>query len=300
MEPLRPQAEAAASPPEAQPAAAQSPAKPAATRSKARRWFGMAVAPLKALTNRPSNDRDWSADVAVLPYAEIDGEEVTVRNVRNYSYKTTKDFTPAYYDKTFRLDDVDSLWFGVEPFGDWMGPAHTFLSFGFKDGTYLAVSIEIRRVKGASFSAWKGLWNNYELTYVVADERDVVRLRSNCRKSDVYLYPTRASKQGIRNLLLDVLRRVNGLKEKPEFYNSIYNTCTTNLWRHVKRVAPGRVLFSYKVLLPAYSDCLAYELGLIDTDLDFEQAQKRFLINERARAHDDDPNFSKEIRDAQP
>ena len=108
-----------------------------------------------------------------------------VRNIRNTTYRSTTDYTPAYYDKTFDLDKLTSVWYIVEPFSNWKGAAHTFLSFGFEDDEYLAISVEIRKEEGEGFSAFKGLFKQYEVIYVIADERDVITVRTNHRRDDV-------------------------------------------------------------------------------------------------------------------
>ncbi|MHB0970019.1 MAG: Lnb N-terminal periplasmic domain-containing protein [Thermoanaerobaculia bacterium] len=250
-----------------------------------------------ALLIRPSNNRDWNTDQAVLAAAEFDGDFVTVRNVRNFRYRTESDFTPAYYDRTFDLRKIESVWFVVEPFGSWRGPAHTFLSFGFAGGEYLGISVEIRKEKGESFSPAKGLLRQYEVMYVVGDERDLVKLRSNFRRDDVYVYPMRATREKARELFVAMLERANALRETPEFYNTLTNTCTTNIVRHVNAIAPQRVPLKAAILFPGYSDQLAWDLGLIDTTLTFEEAKRRFHINARALRFADDPDFSKRIRE---
>ena len=184
----------------------------------------------------------------------------------------------------------------MPPFGDMKGPAHTLVSFGFSDGSYLAISVELRREPGEKFSPVKGLLKQYELMYVVADERDVIRLRTNHRHDDVFLYPVRAGAEQRRRLFVSMLERANALREHPEFYNTLTNTCTTNIVRHVNEIAPQKVPFSYKVLLPGYSDRLAYDLGLLDTDLPFGEAKARYHINARALRYADDPAFSTLIR----
>lgn len=260
------------------------------------RLWKLATAPLKVLTNGPQNDRDWSEDVAVLAEATFDGDRVRVRDVRNFAYRSTTDWTKARYDAEYDLRRLQGVSFVVEPFPG-PGAAHTFLTFAFDDGRALAVSVEIRKVKGDRFSPWRGLFNNFELAYVVADERDVIGLRANHRRSDVYLYPIRAPKEKVRELLIDMLRRANALREAPEFYNTLTNTCTTNIWRHVNRIAPKTLPLSLAVLLPRRSDRFAYERGLIDTELPFERARERFKINERARLWADKPEFSRKIRE---
>ncbi len=252
---------------------------------------------LLSISTTPSNEREWNPDQALLPYAEFKGDTVTVHNIRNFTYASTTSYIPHYYDGQFNLGDIQRVWYVVEPFSGFPGSAHTFLSFEFKGGQFIAISVEIRKEKGESFSAIKGLLSRYEIMYVVADERDVIKLRSNYRKDMVYLYPGKASPEKVRELFVSMLKRTNALQERPEFYNAIFNTCTTNIVRHINSIAPGRVpLFSLHVFLPKNSDRLAYTLGLIETDLSFNQARERYLINTRALKYADDPNFSVKIR----
>jgi hypothetical protein len=246
---------------------------------------------------RPSNDRDWQPDVAVLPYATFVGDLVTVHNIRNATYRSEADFTPAYYDKTFdlrMLDEVDLIT------SYWMGPsiAHVFLSFGFSGKDYLAISIETRKEVGESYSTIAGFFRQYELYYVVADERDVVRVRTNYRKDppeDVYLYRVRGPRGNARRLFLDYMREINALKERPEFYNTLTTNCTTSILMHT-RVNPGHLRFSWKILASGYVPEYAYEAGRLDTSLPFEELRRRSHINEAAHAADAAPDFSQRIR----
>lgn len=252
---------------------------------------------LTCATVRPSNTRDWNLDQAVLAEAQFNGDFVTIRNIRNFAYRSETDFTPAYYDRTYDLRTLESVWFIVEPFGSWKGPAHTFLSFGFAGGDYLGISVEIRKEKGETFSPTMGLLRQYEVMYVVGDERDLVKLRSNYRRDKVYVYPMRATREKARELLVGMLERANALREEPEFYNTLTNTCTTNIVRHVNAIAPKRVPLRLAILFPGYSDRLAWDLGLIDSQHSFEEAKRRFYVNERALRFADDPEFSRRIRE---
>ncbi|MFA6315057.1 MAG: DUF4105 domain-containing protein [Candidatus Paceibacterota bacterium] len=246
---------------------------------------------------KPSNDRDWNTDQKTLPYAEINNNLISVYNIRNFSYASTTSYMPNYYDKVFDLNKLKKVWYIVEPFSGIPGSAHTFLSFEFEDNRFISISVEIRKEKGEAYSPVKGLFNKYELMYVVADENDVVKLRSNYRKDLVYVYPAKATVEKARALFLDMIERVNDLRDHPEFYNTITNTCTTNIVKHIDKITPNRVpLFNLRILLPANSDKLAYELDLIDTDLPFEEARLRYFINNRAMKYADDPDFSVKIR----
>lgn len=231
---------------------------------------------------KPSNDRDWTADQAVLPSAQIDGPLVTIRNIRNFRYTTADDYTPAYYDKTFDLRQLDTVWFFVEPFGA-MGAAHTFVSFGFGGRDFVAISIEIRKEKGESFSVLRGLLRRYEIMYVIGDERDLVKLRTNYRNDRVYLYPIETSRERKVAMFVSMLLRANALRVRPEFYNTLTNTCTTNLVEHVNTIATEPIPFRPAVFLPANSDRMAYDLGLIAGDKPFEETRTAAQIDDLAR-----------------
>lgn len=250
------------------------------------------------LFTSPSNTRIWNDDQAVLPYADIHGTAVTVHNIRNFTYASTTSYTKNWYDKTFDLTTLRKVWYVVEPFEGVPGSAHTFLSFEFDNNQFLSVSIEIRKEQGESFNPFKGLYNQYELTYVVADEQDVIKLRTNYRKDTVYLYPVKISEAKAQELFLSIITRVNTLKDTPEFYNTVTNNCTTNIVNHINIIAPGTMnTFYLQEVFPEYSDKLAYRLGLLNTDLPFESIRDRFRINEKAMKYADDVNFSVRIRE---
>ena len=248
----------------------------------------------------PSNDRDWQPDVGRLAYADVDGERITLHNIRNFDYRTETDFTPRWYDATFDLADLRG--------GDliavyWMGDAiaHVMLSFGFAGDRYVAVSIETRKERGESYSTLAGLFKQYELIYVVGDERDLIRLRTNYRepREDVYVYRVRVPLENVRRLFLDYVRRINELKDHPAFYNTLTTNCTTNVLVHT-RVNPGSPPLSWKVLLSGYAPQYAYEVGRLDTSLPFDELRRRSRVNERAVAADHDADFSRRIREGLP
>ena len=251
---------------------------------------------LLVLFVRPSNERDWSPDQQRLGTAEFSGDTVQIHNVRNAAYRSTSDYDVHWEDRSYDLRRIESVWYVVEPFATWRGPAHTFLSFGFGDGQYVAISVEIRKERGESFSPLGGLLRQYELTYIVGDEHDLIGLRTNYRHDDVYLYPVRATPEAARTLFVSMLESANALAAKPEFYNTLTNTCTTTIVDHVNLIAPHPIPFSYKTILPAYSDDLAFDLGMIDTDLPREQFRAAFRINDLAMKFADSTDFSEAIR----
>jgi len=245
--------------------------------------------------NQPSNERDWSPDQKVLSRALIQGDRITVENVRNFSYRTDTDYVPNYETRRYDLAKLDSLWFVVERFGDAPAIAHTFLSFGFGD-EYVAISVEIRKERGETYSPVRGLLRQYELMYVVADERDVLGLRTNFRRDPVYLYPVKTTREQMRRVFVEMLTRANRLAAQPEFYNTLTNNCTSNIVSHVNTIAPRAIPFSYKTLMPAYSDQLAYDLGLIQNDLPFVTVRAAHRIDGLAQQSPVGPNFSARVR----
>jgi len=248
-------------------------------------------------TIKPSNDRTWQPDVAVLPYATFEGNLVTVHNIRNFAYRSETDFIPAYYDKTFDLRKLESLDLIASY---WMGPeiAHTLLSFGFDGGDHLAISIETRKEQGEEYSTVKGFFKQYELFYVVADERDVIRLRTNYRKDppeDVYLFRVHGPLEDGLRLFLEYMQKINGLRQKPVFYNTLTTNCTTVIWQN-NRMNPDHMPFSWKLLLSGHVPQYLYEVGRLNTSLPFAELYARSRINIRAMAADHSPDFSQRIR----
>lgn len=243
-----------------------------------------------------SNDRDWAPQFAIPPYVEIDGDLLHVKDIRNFVYLTEQDFLPDYYDRTFRLSELESVDFIVTPFDGAPLLAHTMLSFGFRGGHYLAASVEARLEKGETYSPMLGAMRQFELTYVLADERDVIRLRTEIRNSRVYVFRSTATPEQARKLLFDVITRVNDLHDYPEFYDTISNNCTTNIVRHVNELNPGAVPYDVKILLPGLSPQLAYDLGLLDRRFTFEELRQRADVTEQAHRYRDSPDFSKKIR----
>lgn len=253
---------------------------------------------LFSLLVRPSLDRDWNRDQEILAKVTFDENLISITNIRNINYRSTTDYDVQYYDKVFDLNELNSVWYMVEPFAGYgAGAAHTLVSFGFENGDYVSVSAEIRKEIGENFSPLKGLFRQYELVYVIADERDVIKLRSNYRKDEVFLYPVVTTKENMQKLFVSMLNRANKLATEPEFYNTLTSTCTTNIVSHANEIVPGRIPFSFKVLMPAYSDELAHKIGLIDNSIPLEDLRKKYNINERALKYAESPDFSKMIRE---
>jgi hypothetical protein len=240
-----------------------------------------------------SNSGDWVVEYAKTAAVQWSGTVATVRNVRNFTYRTRDDYIPAYYDASYDINDLAAVDLVVSR---WTGNAiaHVFLTFGFGSGQRLAISIETRRLKGQQYSKFGGFIRNYSLIYVAADERDLIGVRTDIRKESVYLYPLTVPLDIARALLTDYLHRIEHLNLRPEFYHTLCNNCTTNIVRHARSLHP-KIGYSWKILLSGYADLYAYELGLLGEDGSFPALKERHLIRRPSNAVIDE-RFSQVIR----
>ena len=245
-----------------------------------------------------SNNRDWQPDLAVLPWAEINGDRVTIHNIRLCDYRSEHDFDVHYYDRTF---DLNTLYAADLFIVTWGSPhiAHTMMSFGFANDEYLCFSIETRKEKGEDYSIVKGFFKQYELMYVAADERDLVRLRTNFRNEQVSLYRSRPDKAVVRAVFLGYLNSMNSLSQRPEWYNALTSNCLTNIRGHTLPYARNKH-WNWRFLLNGHLDELMYERGSIDTSLPLAELKAKSLINSKAKAAANDSQFSKRIREGLP
>ncbi|MBR1125402.1 DUF4105 domain-containing protein [Bradyrhizobium lablabi] len=242
----------------------------------------------------PSNHRNWRPEVAVMPRAVIDGDRVRLTGVRNFDYRSRNDFTVRYEEREILLSHLVALDFYISYFAE--GPvAHTFVSFIFDNAPPLSISIETRPEVGEGFAPIASLFKQFELIYVVGDERDIVRVRTNYRGEPSYLYRLNTSAEDARRLLLVYLARINELADHPEFYHLLTNSCTINIIRYAN--AAGRVgRLDIRHILNGLIDGYLYLSGRIDTALPFGELRRRSLINETARAADGAADFSDRIR----
>lgn len=247
---------------------------------------------------RPTHDRPWRPDVEVMPRAFIDGDRVRISGVRAFEYRSRNDFSIGYQEREVSISHLTSVDFFVSYF--LIGPvAHTFLSFNFDNAPPLCISIETRPEVGKGFAPIASLFKQFELIYIVGDERDLVRVRTNFRREDVYLYHIRTTPDRARKLFRIYLDRINELADGPEFYNLLTNSCTINIVRYARMA--GKVSgFDFRYILNGFVDSYLYSLGLLDTGLPFEELRPRSKINAAAEAVDDSPDFSQRIRAAVP
>ena len=249
---------------------------------------------------KASNDRDWNVDQIHIPTVELSDGSYTIQNVRNFSYQSETDYTRQYRTMTFDIHDVKTVDFVLSQFAEWRGMAHAFVTFGIEQDSemeYIAISVEIRKEVGESYSPLLGMMKQYELAYVIATETDVIQLRTNHRNEPVYLYPMNVTPKHAQSLLISMLSQAHRLESTPEFYNTLTNSCMSNLAKHVNTVSPGLIPFGWSTVFPGFSDDLIVELGLLSTESsDIDIIRQHHLINEKAIKSTSTLPYSQRIR----
>ena len=252
----------------------------------------------------PSNDREWTEDQRLIPEVSQIDNHFVIQNVRDFQYKSAEEYTRTFTTVEFDLEQVQTVDFVLSQFADWRGMAHAFVSFGIQSPTnddannieYVAISVEIRKEVDESYSPFWGLLKQYELAYVIATETDVIELRTTHRNEPVFLYPMDVTPQHAQALLTSMMNQAHRLETEPEFYNTITNSCMSNLAKHVNVVKPGLIPFGWNTIFPGFSDDLVVELGLLSTEsTDIDVIRKSHIINDRALQNLSLP-FSKRIR----
>jgi hypothetical protein len=273
--------------------------------SHRRRMPALAIAAVLGIaawwfTIAPTGHRNWRPEVAVMPRAFIDGDHVRITGVRNFDYRSRNDFTAHYEERDVALSHLTGLDFFVSYFME--GPvAHTFVSFIFDNAAPLSISIETRPEVGRGFEPIASMFKQFELIYVVGEERDLVGVRALHRREPIYLYQLNTSPMDARRLLLVYLARINELADRPEFYNLLTNSCTINIIRYANAAGrQGRLDFRH--IFNGLIDSYLYASGRLDTSLPFDELRQRSLINKDAEAADSapEPEFSQRIRESLP
>jgi uncharacterized integral membrane protein len=249
---------------------------------------------------KPSNDREWQADVAKTPWSEVSGDQVTIHNIRSCDYRAEFDYTCQWLTRTVDLSKIDGMDVFITYWGSpWI--AHPIVSFEVAGEEPIPMSIETRKEVGETYSAVRGFFRYYELIYIVSTERDVVRLRTNYRHGEeVYLFHTKATPLLSQKVFLDYLRRANRLHNHAEWYNAATDNCTTNVALHVRDAENGVLPMDWRILLNGKSDEMLYQQGYLAGDLPYVKLKEEAHINAAARAANDDPNFSRRVREGRP
>jgi hypothetical protein len=251
------------------------------------------------LSLTPKEQADWQPDVAKMPWVALQGDLAVFHNIRNFDYISESEYKVNYYDQAYNLSKLR----GVDLFLSYWGSphiAHTILSFAFEGDRYLAVSVETRKQRGQTYSAIRGFFRAYELIYILGDERDLIRLRTNIRKEDVYLYRLAIPLENARFLLMNYINAVNRLAERPEFYNALIDNCTTNIMVNTRAYALGMMPSSWKLFATGHVDEFVYERGALNRDLSFSELKRLSYINPAAQTADRAEDFSVRIREGLP
>ena len=247
----------------------------------------------------PSNERSWVNDNERLATVEIEGDSAIFRNVRDFNWRTTKDHDEKWIDMKVDLSRVTKIWFVLEYFSpDRKEMAHTILSYEFEDGRRLACSIEVRKKKGVSYNPLRGIFRTYELIYVWGTERDIIGVRSRCRaKSKTHLFEGIVLGPGNeRRMLESYISRTNKLARDPEWYNTLTNTCTTNIVNHVNEVYPGRVPWAIGVMMPGLSPKMLLRNNLVKNNGDLHETMLSSIIDDISVEWDASVDFGDWIR----
>jgi hypothetical protein len=244
-----------------------------------------------------SNDKNWAADVAHGITGTVDGDRLSVQNLRNFSWRSETDFTENWEQRTYDLSKLRSLDLFL---GYWMGPAiaHTIMSFGFADGRYLDFSIELRRTRNDAYSAVAGFFKTHELIYIGADERDLITLRK-VRNEQLQLYRLRTPPERARALLVEYIKQANDLATHPKFYNTLTTNCTTTIF-NMMRAVTSSIPFDWRIILTGHMPSYLYEHGAVNTGISLEELRQRADVTSRIEADLNELEFSSRIREGVP
>ena len=242
----------------------------------------------------PSNARTWADDVAQMTSGKLTGNKVVLNNVRNFDWRTNTDYTQRWETRTYDLDRLDSVDLITSY---WTGPAiaHVLVSFGFDDGQHVVFSVEIRRRRSDGFSEIGGFFKEFELSVIAADERDVIRVRTNVRGEDDYLYRIQMPIAAKRALFLAYVGEADRLVVVPRFYNTLTANCTTIVY-HMMRHIVGHLPLDYRLVLSGYLPAYVYKVGGLDRRYSLQELRRLGRITDRAKAADRSEQFSADIR----
>ncbi|WP_442482949.1 lipoprotein N-acyltransferase Lnb domain-containing protein [Aeoliella sp. SH292] len=245
----------------------------------------------------PDPNQNWVAEQSRMPIVDVEGDKVYVKDIRNFTWRTATDFDAKFYDRVYDVSKINSMYYIVAPMPVWDGVAHVFVSFGFTDGQHCTVSVEGRRVVGKPYRLIPSLFRQYQLIYVVGDERDVLGLRGAIWKKQVFFYPAKTTKERMQRIFVDMMQRAHDLEEHPEFYNLVTNNCMNNITDHLRLLGGRTVPHDIRLLLTGLSDRLAHRYGFIDTDLPFEAARRAFRVDQWMQTTPLDEGFSDRLRE---
>lgn len=265
-------------------------------------WRGIALSLVLCLvvggwwaSHQPSNDRQWAEPASRTAHATIDGNLVTIHDVRNFRYDEDGTWTADWYDATYDLNEIEQSYFMLTTFG-FTGVAHVMVSFRFAGDQYVVLSVEIRREEGEEYDPIGGVFRQYEIFYTAADERDALALRTHVHKDPTWIIPVNAGPEKTGEFFLDMVKAMTDLHHEPQWYNTITNSCSTSLAKHYEHINDVRLPPDYRILLPGFSDELIAELDLLPQEMTVTEAREQFQVSDVATTIDVDENFSQAIR----
>jgi len=245
----------------------------------------------------PSHDRDWQDDLTTLSFVRINGSQVIIHNVRDATYDENGIKELRYSHKKYNLDNLTGLWLILEPFSAFEPAAHAMLTFEFSTGEFLTISIEARKEKGESFSLWSGLKNDLELIYIWATEKDHLTRRALWLDNPLYLYPLSVSKEQTQILFISLLRETNEVYQNPQFYHSLYSTCTSRLANHVNEEFDGAIAwYQLGQWAPGYAVEMVEDLGYLNISEPVSKVKDEYYISDHIKRYHEEDFFSKDIR----
>jgi len=251
---------------------------------------------IKVAPRKPTNEGDWVSDNAKTASASINGRIIKIKNIRDFTWRSSKDHDVKWKEESYNLDDLIGLYYIVEYIHKLRALAHTMITFEFKNNKFLTCSFEVRRKKGQKFHPWTGLWRSFTLIQIWATEHDLLWLRTNLRKNETYLFPCATLPEKREAMLLQLCNRTNQLAEKPEFYHTLAKSCTTSLIREANIVTPGKIPFSLGEIMPGYSIKPAIKFGIIQDLGGFEKTKELARIDQIASKLSSQEGYSKAIR----
>ncbi|MBX3378477.1 MAG: DUF4105 domain-containing protein [Phycisphaeraceae bacterium] len=246
---------------------------------------------------KPDPTLEWAPEHSRMPHVDVEGDLVRISNVRNFLWRSRTDFTPGFYDRTYDAGKIASMYYVVVPMNSFDGVAHVMLCFAFSDGQAVTISVEGRREKNRPYAILPSMFRQFQLIYVIGDERDVVGVRGAIWKNPVRMYPARATPDRMRAIFLDMVARAHKLEEEPEFYHLILNNCMNNITAHLRRLGGRPLPSDLAVLLTGLSDRVAYRFGYFDTELPFEKARRAFRVDQWMQTTPLDEGFSARLRE---
>lgn len=251
---------------------------------------------LRLQSEKPSLDREWVDDCAKHGSAEIKGNRISLKNIRDFKWESKWEHDGKWLDTDVDVSKIKDIWFVIDHFHSIKGLAHTMLTFEFEDGQFITFSFETRREKGEKYHPWTGLWRAYELYLLVSTERDALHLRTNKRGHKVHLFRVQAPPGKDKALFLALCDRLNKLSIEPEWYHTLFSTCTTSIVDQVNLITPGRIPSMWRTLLPGHSAKAAWKLKLIEDWGGYKSTIEASRIDEKAQEWKEDEDYSLHIR----